>query len=159
MKLCTKDCICLHFVIQCTANGQCRFSTDCVSRKDNGCSRWYHEAFKRTIEPRGVFVTVLNEVNIVTSVCQRVMSTGWGGVCLSACWDTPPGRHNPWADTSGQTPTCQVHAGIHTPPTPCALHAGIDMATAADSTHPTGMHSCLGEFWLFFTEQVFTLPL
>ena len=33
----------------------------------------------------------------------------------SACWDTPP----------------------------CPLHAGIDMATAADGTHPTGMHSCL----------------
>ena len=44
-----------------------------------------------------------------------------------------------------------VHAGIHTPrtdtppwaDTPCPVHAGIDMATAADSTHPTGMHSCV----------------
>ena len=24
---------------------------------------------------------------------------------------------------------------------PCPVHAGIDMATAADGTHPTGMHS------------------
>ena len=80
----------------------------------------------------------------------------------------PPSRHTPWADIPGQTPTCQVHAGIHTrcmlgythpQPPPRPVHAGIDMATAADSTHPTGMHSCLGEFWLFFIEQVFTLPL
>ena len=35
---------------------------------------------------------------------------------------------------------CQVHAGINTP---CPVHSGIDMATAADSTYPTGMHSCL----------------
>ena len=38
-----------------------------------------------------------------------------GGVCLSACWDTPP----------GQTPPPQ------------------QTATAADGTHPTGMHSCV----------------
>ena len=25
---------------------------------------------------------------------------------------------------------------------PCPVHAGIDMATAADGTHPNGMHSC-----------------
>ena len=49
--------------------------------------------------------------------------------------DTPhPGKHPP-----GQTPPCPVHAGIHTP---CPVHAGINMATAADGTHPTGMHSC-----------------
>ena len=50
-----------------------------------------------------------------------------------------------------------VHAGIHplgqTPPAeqalpldthpPCPVHAGIHMATAADGTHPTGMHSCV----------------
>ena len=33
----------------------------------------------------------------------------------SACWDTPP----------------------------CPVHSKIGMATAADGTHPTGMHSCL----------------
>ena len=92
-----------------------------------------------------------------------------GGVCLSACWDThipwadthpPPDRH----------PPCAVHVGIHTPlpsacwdthplpsacwdtpplpsacwdtPPPCPVHAGIGMASAADGTHPTGMHSC-----------------
>ena len=44
----------------------------------------------------------------------------------SACWDTP-------------TPA-QFMLG-HTQPRP--VHAGINMATAADGTHPTEMHSCL----------------
>ena len=54
-----------------------------------------------------------------------------GGVCLSACWDTPPRQTPPWADT---------------PPPPAV--------NAADGTHPTGMHSCevlfsLASFFLF----------
>ena len=46
-------------------------------------------------------------------------------VCLSACWDTPTplDRHPP-----GRPPFLGRH------PT--------QMATAADGTHPTGMHSC-----------------
>ena len=45
----------------------------------------------------------------------------WGGV------DTP------WPVHAGiHTHPCPVHAGMHPPPT----------ATAADGTHPTGMHSC-----------------
>ena len=53
--------------------------------------------------------TKLRQVYIFTSVCQRVMSTGWG---VSA--SVHAGIH-PRADTPpGQTPTCQVHAGIHT---------------------------------------------
>ena len=47
------------------------------------------------------------------------------GVCPSACWDT----HPPAQCMLGYTPLCPVHAGI-------------DMATAADGMHPTGMHSC-----------------
>ena len=39
----------------------------------------------------------------------------------------------------GNTTPCPVHAGIYNP---CPVHAGIDMATAADGTHPTEMHSC-----------------
>ena len=37
-----------------------------------------------------------------------------------------------------------MHAGIHPPGRhpPCRVHVGIDMATAADGTYPTGMHSC-----------------
>ena len=54
---------------------------------------------------------------------------------------TPPGQtpstpaRHPWADTPLPS-TCW-----DTPPL-CQVHAGIDMATAADGTHPTGMHSC-----------------
>ena len=48
--------------------------------------------------------------------------------------------------TTRQTPPGAVHAGIHPPSacwdTHCPVHAGIDMTTAADGTHPTGMHSC-----------------
>ena len=52
----------------------------------------------------------------------------------------PLGRHPPLADTPlGQTTPAQCMLG-YTPP--CPVHAGIDMATAADVTHPTGMHSC-----------------
>ena len=52
----------------------------------------------------------------------------------SPCADTPLCRHPPvqtppWADTPWQTPPAQ-----------CML----DMATTADSMHPTGMHSCTG---------------
>ena len=83
-------------------------------------------------------------------------------------WSAPvhAGIHTPRADTP-----CPVHAGIHppaqcmlgyTPPAqcmlgytplparcilgytpPCPVHAGIDMATAADGRHPTGIHSCV----------------
>ena len=40
----------------------------------------------------------------------------WGGLCLSACWDThTPGQTSPWTDTP-----YPVHAGIHTPlPSAC----------------------------------------
>ena len=67
-------------------------------------------------------LTKLRKGNVFTPVCQSFCSQG--GVCLSACWDThPPGQTHP----------------------PCPVHAGIDSATAADGTHPTGMHSCLVE--------------
>ena len=52
------------------------------------------------------------------------------GGCLPQCMlgDTnPPSR--PARHPPGQTPTCPVPAGIY-------------MATAADGTHPIGMHSC-----------------
>ena len=52
---------------------------------------------------------------IFSEVCvKNSVHRGGGGVCLSACWDTPPpGRHTPWADTPpGQSPP-----GRH--PRPC----------------------------------------
>ena len=94
--------------------------------------------------------TKLQKGNVFTPVCQSFCSQG--EVCLSAYWDSHP-------LPPGQTPPCPVHAGIHTPlPSACwdtppcpvhvgihsaQLHAGIDMATAADRTHPSGMHSCM----------------
>ena len=54
------------------------------------------------------------------------MYTGGGAVC--ACWDTPT--------PLGQTPPRQdTHLPGQTPPPQ-------QTATAADGTHPTGMHSC-----------------
>ena len=41
---------------------------------------------------------------------------------------------------------CPVNAGIHIP---CPVHAGIDMVTAADRMHPSGMHSCYYIFSVF----------
>ena len=97
-----------------------------------------------------------------------ILSTG--GVCPSACWDTPPrqtppGRHPLWADTpSGQTPALGRHPlgrppradplaqymlGYthpaqcilgYTTPPPCPVHSKIHMAIAVHGTHPTGMH-------------------
>ena len=57
--------------------------------------------------------------NIFTGVCQSFRSQG--GVSQHALGQIPP-----WADTP---PTGQTSLP--------------EMATAADGTHPTGMHSCL----------------
>ena len=96
---------------------------------------------------------VVCEGYVFTPVCHSV-HRGGGGVCLSACWDThplgrptqvdpsrqtPPGQTPPWADTPRQT----EHPPRQTPQdTQCPVHAGIDMATATDGMHPSGMHSC-----------------
>ena len=68
--------------------------------------------------------------NIFTSVCQEFWTRGGGGVCLSACWE-PPWKHPPPRQTPhpGQTPA------LGRPPPQ-------QTATAAGSTHPTGMHYC-----------------
>ena len=72
-----------------------------------------------------------------------------GGVCLSACWDTtPPSRHPPrsrppWSTPREQTPPRRRTPGSRPPPG--------EMATAADGTHPTGMHSCLLLFIVTYT--------
>ena len=68
--------------------------------------------------------------------------------------DTLPGPTPPWADTPlpsacWDTPPTQCMLGYtalssacwDTPP--CPVHAGIDMATAADGKHPTGMRNML----------------
>ena len=78
---------------------------------------------------------------------------------------TPPGRHpladTPWAEPPGQTPPGRHPTSRHSPsrhfpqqtpladtPLPSACWdtpPPPPVATAADGTHPTGMHSCL---WL-----------
>ena len=64
---------------------------------------------------------------IFSQACVKNSVHGGGGGCLPQCilGYTSLGRHPTRADT------------------PHPVHAGIDMATAADGTHPTGMHSCI----------------
>ena len=64
-----------------------------------------------------------------------------GGVCLSACWDTPPG---PDPLGSAQAPPIAVHAGTY--------------GQQAGGTHPTGMHSCLAKCLpkLYENERIWT---
>ena len=94
----------------------------------------------------------LRQGNIFTSVCQEFCPQGVG--CLfSACWDThPPGRHPPWQTSPRANTPSLPWAGtpLGRPPgqtPPCPVHARIDMATATDSKHPTGMHSCCTCFY------------
>ena len=89
--------------------------------------------------------TKLRKGNVFTSVCKEFCPKK--GVCIPAGTgadtpsantprQTPPRQAPPWADTpSGQTPPW-----ANTP-----LWADISpkqTATAAEGTHPTGMHSC-----------------
>ena len=68
-----------------------------------------------------------------------------GGVCLSACWDTPPWdqtRPPPGPDTPRTRPTQdQTSIGLDPPPHPAAVHAGR-YGQQAGGTHPIGMHTC-----------------
>ena len=73
---------------------------------------------------------------IFSQVCVKNSDHGGGGVYLSACWDT----HTPPAQSMLGYTQPLPSACLDTSPFP--VHAGIDMATAADGTHPTGMHSC-----------------
>ena len=66
--------------------------------------------------------------------------------------DTPPGqtpppcRHCPRQTPPDQTPPSQTSPGQTPPPgrhPPLGRHPPQQTATAADGTHPTGMHSCL----------------
>ena len=118
--------------------------------------------------------TKLGQGNIFTGVC---LSTGGRGVCLSACWDIPPGNrppqttHPPGADPPGadtppeQTPPRSRHPPRPDPPRsrhPSPLgsrhpNPPREQTTAygqrAAGTHPTGMHSCSS-----IELPLFTLP-
>ena len=69
------------------------------------------------------FATKLRQGNIFTSVCQEFCPRGGG-----------------WS--------ASVHAGIHHP---LGRHPPQQTTTAADGTHPTGMHSC---YCLFVVQMV-----
>ena len=75
----------------------------------------------------------------------RRLSVHMKGVCLSACWDTTP------LPQSRQPPGVDIPPGPDRPPradTPWdqtprdRTPPSRETATAADGTHPTGMHSC-----------------
>ena len=84
------------------------------------CTRWITNNF----------LPSANEVcegYVFTPVCHSVHR---GGVCLSACLDTTPPQTRPGTPPGSRSPRTRH-------PSP-----GAEMATAADGTHPTGMHSC-----------------
>ena len=100
---------------------------------------------------------------VFTPVCQSFCSRG--GVCLSACWDTTPPRtrHPRCRHPPEQTPprtrhpprsrhppgTRHHHPGAGTPQrTPLGPGTPQQMATVADGTHPTGMHSCFFDLFM-----------
>ena len=58
--------------------------------------------------------------------------------------DNPPGSRHPPGQTppGADTPQGEHPPPEHTPPTPPHPHPPGETATAADGTHPTGMHSC-----------------
>ena len=68
-----------------------------------------------------------------------------GGVCFSACWDTtpPPRVGTPQEQAPRSRPPKSRPPLEQTPPGAGTLP---EMATVADSTHPTGMHSCFHEY-------------
>ena len=74
--------------------------------------------------------------NVFTSVCQEFCPQGG---CLP---DTPPGQTPP-PDTPLQADTpLGRHPTRQTPPPQADTPLPQQTATAADGTHPTGMHSC-----------------
>ena len=104
----------------------------------------------------GSYVTVIFHFyrlrcgKVIFSQASVILFTGRGGVAATPP-DTHPsdihpirqthplGRHTPRAH-----PPRQTHPWAHTP---LDRHTTPGMATAADGTHPTGMHSCNKVFW------------
>ena len=67
----------------------------------------------------------------------RRVSVHRGGVYLSECWDPTRSRHPP-----GSRPPHGIPLGADTHPPGADNPPPGEKATAADGTHPTGMHSC-----------------
>ena len=89
--------------------------------------------------------TKLRKCNVFTSVCQEFWPQE-GDVHPQA--DTTPQADNLWADPMGRHPPGQTPPGQTLPRQTPPPH---QTATAADSTHPTGMHSC---FFLSVVDSV-----
>ena len=68
------------------------------------------------------YVIFTGKVIISQACVKNSVQEGAGGVCLSACWDTPPWANTPWQTPPGQTPPL-ANSPWQTPP-----------------AHPTGMH-------------------
>ena len=83
--------------------------------------------------------TKLGQGNIFTSVCQEFCPQRGEGVCLSACWDTPPpdqappprSRHHHPPRTRHPPPPRSRH-----PPGPGTLPPGADTTTPGPDTPP-----------------------
>ena len=117
-------------------------------------------------------ITGRNEVvaKVIFLHLSVILFTGWEGVCLSACWDTPPDQTPPpWirlhppdqADTTpplDQTPPPttprtrhhhppdQADTLQHPPDQADPPEADSSIRSTSGGTHPTGMHSCLNNF-------------
>ena len=116
----------------------------------SGFKQCSHSAHTPTSVPEKKFMYSTFIFTVRNSSCGKVMfyrcvclSTGRAGICLGS-----GGVHNPWADTHRQTllPLRQTLRPEETSPqadTPlCRHHPRADTPTAADGTHPAGMHSC-----------------
>ena len=70
-----------------------------ASHATSTCKEWVRDALFLPA------ATKLGQGNVFTSVC---LSTGGRGVCLSACWDTPPTRHPPGPGTPPREADCSI---------------------------------------------------
>ena len=82
--------------------------------------------------------TKLGQGNIFTSVCQEFCPQGGGGVCLSACWDIPPGADTPPPPRPGRPPPDQADPPTaDTPPLEQTNHPPRTRQTPPSSRHTT----------------------
>ena len=103
--------------------------------------------------------TKLRQGNIFTGVCQSFCSQEGGvsqhalgrGMYPSMHWVRhPPGQIPPGQTHPGQTPPAPTPPRTEPPwaDTPSLADTPTPTATAAEGTHPTGMHSCCVVFLL-----------
>ena len=123
--------------------------------KTQGILFWHREKIANTGKIFGLWLllaaTKLGQGNIFTGVC---LSTGGRVVCLSACWDIPPGAETPpeqtppGADPPEQTPPWSRSPRSRPPraDTPQTRPPRKQQTSAysqgAASMHHTEMHSC-----------------